>query len=346
MRANNTVAQRVRRRALTPAEVAACLCAIGLLWLIIVPALAGVRRAGKSEQCLANLQQIGYANLIYNADDPADMALPVQRLMFRQDPNNPTWIGAYEWGGKSGVGRTDWITGRPGDPLNSKYGTRAGFGPGTRPLNEYIYGRPFPDYTDDPGENNENWRADTELDLEAFHCPSDSGYTGIHFPQFRDEGHGSYDHFGTSYTANVFWTATTGGSNPVYSNSPYLHRMSDLLAPMTTIQFMENCGRFAWGAAEDPCDFLEGVPGTARGWHDEDWTFNASFLDGHADTIYIRGYRSHELGPMEEGSDYSYFRCIIVRGEGWQLDTLPVPRVGLGVLGPGAIRSAFEDGIR
>jgi hypothetical protein len=49
---------------------------------------------------------------------------------------------------------------------------------------------------------------------------------------------------------------------------------------------------------------------------------------------------------MEEGSDYSYFRCIIVRGEGWQLDTLPVPRVGLGVLGPGAIRSAFEDGIR
>ena len=330
--------------ALTLVEVAVVVAALAVLTALLVPAVASAGRSSKYSRCLGNLKQIGYANLVYSSEDAENMALPVHRLMFQQERNQPTYIGAYEWGGKSGVGRARYF-GDPPDPLNSKYGTRAGFGPATRPLNITLYGDVFADYTDDPGDNNENWRSDTQLDLDLFECPSDSGYTGVHDRDFRDSKNTSYDHFGTSYTANMFMTGASNGQGFQSSNSPYLHRMSDIISPARTLAYYENNGRFAWAAEPDPCPILgvNGIPGVVRGWHGKDWTFNAAFMDGHAEDIYMRQYTIERLLRVPEGAEWEDFRCIIIRGEGWQKDTLPAARVSSGLAGRSGGRSSYED---
>lgn len=245
----NRIFGDVVRREYLPArgliETMVVITAIGLLVVWFAPVAASVRNDSKDAMCRANLARIGFANGIYSSQDPGDAAIPVHRLQFQQDPNHPIYIGAYEWGGKSGIGRDDFLTGSAGDPLNSRYGTQAGFGPATRPLNRILYGDVLVDHTDDPGQNGANWLADTKLDLPFQMCPADTGYTGVHYPSFRDSGLSSFDHFGTSYAANIFMIASGGGGGPMYSNSPYLHPMSQLQSPVTTIAYQENNGRFA-----------------------------------------------------------------------------------------------------
>ena len=120
---------------------------------------------------------------------------------------------------------------------------------------------------------------------------------------------------------------TASGGGTMRSNSPYLHRISEILNPARTLAYQENNGRYAWAAAPDPCDFLDGIPGNVRGWHGQDWSFNAAFVDGHADTVYMRGYRTELVFPRDWSLQNSY-RCIIIRGDSWQIDTLPAPPVG------------------
>ena len=40
------------------------------------------------------------------------------------------------------------------------------------------------------------------------------------------------------------------------------------------------------------------------------------------------------------------YRCIIVRGDGWQKDTLPAELIGTGVLAPGGGRPSYEGCVR
>ncbi len=328
------------RPAFTLLEASATLTALSLLSVCLLPATAQVSRSSKAGRCLANLMQIGYANSIYAAQDPAEMALPVHPAQFMQDPGHPEHIGPYAWGGKSGVGEPA----SAGEPWTAKKGTMNGFGPARRPLNQIIYGHTIPDYTDDPGDDHAHWMGDTELDLDVYRCPTDSGYTGIHSPAFRGERLTSYDHFGTSYGANMFMTSYVGGG-PIRSNSPYLHRMSDIISPATTLAYQENNGRFAWAAEPESCDFIQpGIPGTVRGWHGKDWTFNAGFIDGHAEAIFMRGYVSVPVFQDEWRQDNS--RCIIIRGDGWQKDTLPTEQILTGLMwGGGGGRPSYEGGI-
>jgi len=156
---------------------AAAGCAVVLL-LLVLPSAAEVSRYGTSAVCLANLGRIGYANTIYSAMDANDAALPVHRLQFQQDPLNPTYIGAYEWGGKSGVGRPDYVEDWAGTALGSKYGTAAGFGPGSRPLNKILFDESFADNQGDLVGALE----DTQLDLPTVRCPADQGYTASTSP--------------------------------------------------------------------------------------------------------------------------------------------------------------------
>lgn len=326
-------------------------------WLL--PALAGVSRSSKGRNCLTNLMQIGYANAIYASQDRADMALPVHSKQFEQCEGHeaggmcypPVFVGAYEWGGKSGIGRDSFVTGSPGDPLNSKYGTKAGFGPASRPLNSILYPAQFADHLN-PQFNPEGAASDTQLDLKIHRCPADTGYTGvepgIHCPSFSANRLTSYDHFGTSYSANIFMTAMSVAGSEMLSNSPYLHRLSDIVAPSTTLAYQENNGRWAWAAAPEACDGTQngldlspGVVGYLRGWHGKDWTFNAAFTDGHADSIYMRGYRSELVFP-DDPDRQSSFACIIIRGEGWQVDTLPLDLVRTGLIHNGFGRPSYE----
>lgn len=345
-----------RRRAASIIDVVGAGLAIVLLVCVFTPALGKARTSSKFSRCMTNMMQLGAAAAIYSALDPKEMALPVHRMQFSQCPDHidgyACWtsdailVGAYEWGGKSGRGRTSNVL-SPGstDPSNSKYGTKAGFGPATRPMNSILYPGVFRDHGGlRPGwefvrvDENGAW-ADTQLDLPINRCPSDTGYTGLHCQDFKSRGLTSYDHFGTSYNANNFTISVAGGQ--VRSASPYFHRLSGLLNPSRTVLFQENCGRFAWAAAEDPCDFMTGVRGGADGWHGKPWTFNATFVDGHAEAIYMRGYRPELVFP-DDASLQNTFRCVIIRGDRWQLDTLPVPSVYIGLYMDMSGRTSFE----
>lgn len=269
--------------------------------------------------------------------------IPVHPGQFAQDSNDPTFIGAYEWGGKSGVGRPDFLGGD--SPLHSKYGTKAGFGPATRPLNDVLYPSGFKD-NGNP-YNRVGATNDTTLELGLFSCPADDGPPrGGHCSDWvAHSEQSSFDHFGNSYAANVF---LTGHPGRVGSNSPYLRPLSRVPTPARTLYYEENIGRWAWAARRENCDVIASVfpgvdPGPTRvirGWHGADWTYNRAFVDSHAETqrILIEGtedaegyslhYRNEHLSYYpdwfdgEEGSFYMY-QCIIVRGDGWQKDTMP-----------------------
>ncbi len=336
-----------RRSALSLIEVAALVVIAVVLTAGLVPSLASVRMSGKESRCLSNLMQIGFANSMYAAKEPSDPALPVHAKQFDQclSPlvggfcQDPMFVGAYEWGGKSGVGVPGFVE-FPGQ-LGSRYGTLAGFGPVTRPLNDVVYKQEFVDAWDSPeGFDRLQAQLDMGLDLPVNQCPADTGYTGIHFPAFRDSKLSSYDHLGTSYTANVFMTGAQGFED--YSNSPYLHSLSEIMSPRRTLAYYENNGRFAWSAQPMPpdCRWIgSGIAGTVRGWHGVPWVFNAAFIDGHADSIYMRSFDNSAVGPE------SSFWCISVRGESWNKDTLPLDRVRTNLKSPGYGRPSWEGGI-
>ncbi len=345
---------RSAARAVSLVEVCGATMCVAVLALWLMPALGSVRRGGKAGFCQNNLAQIAFATTIYAAQDPGDNALPVHPRQFNQCPGDPPgqlctepmYVGAYEWGGKSGVGRDHFVTGSAGDSLNSKFGSKAGFGPPKRPLNSILYGGSLPDAWTSGRFDRQQAIDDTQLDLDVFQCPSDTGYTGMHCPDFAQEGRSSYDHFGTSYNANIFMVWQQGGQlgpdfepGEMGSNSPYLHRVSQVPNPSRILAYQENCGRFAWTASpEHPdCSWIgPGAAGTARGWHGKDWTFNAAFIDGHAGTIYMRGY--HNELRTQHGTE-----CIRIRGEGWQVDTLPAPFARTWQAHNGYGRPSYED---
>jgi prepilin-type processing-associated H-X9-DG protein len=189
-------------------------------------------------------------------------------------------------------------------------------------------------------------------------------------------GQTSFDFFGNSYAANMFMISASGGI--MSSNSPYLRGLSTVPNPQRTFNYEENIGRWAWAAKrQNPaCDFIPAVDpgpkGTVRGWHGKDWTYNYAFVDGHVDTkqIYIPGtedfngealhWFNEELStypvfpecqncipgsddcPGYEGN-FDVYRCVIIRGDGWQKDTMPAPLVCTGLYSSGSGRPSFES---
>ena len=163
------------------------------------------------------------------------------------------------------------------------------------------------------------------------------------------------------------------------SNSPYLRPVTRIPNPARVINYEENIGRWAWAARRelDSCEFLgrgvdPGPTNRVRGWHNKDWVFNRAFVDAHAERqkVYIEGtedadgFAWHYLNellpsypdwpecgnclpldvdcPGSEGG-FEQFRCVIVRGPGWQKDTLPAPFVCTGLIWSRNGRPAYED---
>lgn len=213
------------------------------------------------------------------------------------------------------------------------------------------------------------------LALDLYKCPADDGPPrGAHCPEWlQNTERSSFDHFGNSYAANVFMTATSGGSNPMFSNSPYMRPTTRVPTPSRTLYYEENIGRWAWSCKNEieDCQWIgQGVdPGptkAVRGWHGKDWTFNRAFVDAHAEQqkIWLEGtedadgyafhYRNERLSSYPTGAGgcgnpeddvnqrHEYCRCIIVRGNGWQKDTLPAPAIATGLLSPGQGRPSYE----
>jgi hypothetical protein len=163
------------------------------------------------------------------------------------------------------------------------------------------------------------------------------------------------------------------------TNSPYLRPISRVPTPARTLYYEENIGRWAWSCKSELPECFdviggEGIdPGPTRavtGWHGKDWTFNRAFVDAHAETqkIYLEGsenlpgvaegyglhYRNEELSyypPFGDsncdtgggpGGDFTQYRCIIVRGPGWQKDTLPAIPICTKLYHAGNGRPSYE----
>ncbi len=325
-----------RRPAITILELSATTTAVAALLCTTVMSLSSVRNDGRNKKCLNNLARIANATASYSQDYEGYL-VPVSSY-----GNINRALGEVEWGGKSGLG--DRLVGNDNDQVyGAMWGTRFGRGPATRGLNKYVYGRTLANFQNNPGPDNQNLRADTQLDLDIFQCPSDRGFTGIHYWSFRVSGLSSFDHYGNSYATPTLWVVRV--PNPpdcrVRSAGVFLHRATQVPNPANTLMYMENAGRFAWRAnygQDDNCGGDAGGVATnitpVIGWHNRPWIFNAAFVDGHAAPIEMNGhykpqppigiYEGCEREPLE---CYIKRRCATIRGPGWQLDTFPTEPV-------------------
>jgi prepilin-type N-terminal cleavage/methylation domain-containing protein len=312
----------------TQVELLVVISIIALLIAILLPSLKKARESAKRLKCLANTRALAQTGNTYAADDPQELVIPIG---FADAQRTEAYTSYYGWGGRGGR----WTDPDGNGYQSSIFGGANNMNAAKRPMNMLLYksginepagGGGIPGYgfaTD--------WTDDCELELELFKCPGDRSFPGMHMRGYaganRDWERSSYDTFGTSYVANCYMVGIGGAGSPIDSNSMYSRSLSQVPNPSNTVLFFENAGRYAYYAnnTEDynqtgchwPYAFGDF---TAKGFHGIDFHFNTSFGDGHATWQKIKGHGlvEYSLGVVEAQN-----RCVLLRGLGYQFDTLP-----------------------
>lgn len=317
---NTNALCRKTRSGFTLVELLVVVSIIALLVAILLPSLSKARQQAKRLSCLANIRGVSQASLTYSSDDRNENSIPIGQ----GDGTYPKAHLAYAgFGGKSGLGVTknannsNW-SGRPTVEIGSQH----------RPLNYVLYkglNRLSGNFVD--------WNQDTQIEAPNFKCPSDRGFSGMHMKGWKDSKLSGFDYFGTSYFANPLFVAAPS-EIAWKSNSMYHRPLSRVPNPGNTIMYTELATRYAI-FANNTEEYDQDISGcywpyssgefTAKGFHKKDWNFNVSFGDGHASWIKLKGYGQvdipqHNMPPECPNGTCS---CILVRGLGWQLDTLP-----------------------
>lgn len=312
----------VRRRGFTLVELLVVVSIIALLIAILLPSLKRARENAKRIKCGANIRAIAQAALTYAADDPKEATIPIGEA----DELYPeSYFCFYGWGGRGG--KDD----QPAPYTTSIWSGGNRMSANDRPLNHVLYKGGMKT----KGGGLAGWRADCELDLELYNCPGDKTFPGMHLLGYKRSNRSSYDCFGTSYTANCFLVGVGGLGTSLSSNSMYRRPMSRVPNPANTLMYYENAARYAayannsianGGEYEQTDCFWPYAYGafTAKGYHGQDFHFNAAFGDGHAAYVKIKG---HGLVHYAEGVVAATNRCILHRGIGYQWDTLPAALV-------------------
>ena len=326
-----------RKSAFTLIELLVVVSIIALLISILLPSLRRAREQAKAAACIAHLKGVSTSSVVYSSEDTQEQSIPVHAALV--DPmtadNMKFWIPTMAYGGKSGACRWDgneWY-----------WGTPMGRGPASRPMNDTIFKGGFTNYAGPPygdyqqGDMLEKAKADRALKLDQFRCPSDNGYTGYNWIQWRTSGLSSYDAFGTSFAANALWV--TDGTE-IGACASMLRSLSRVPNPANTIYYLEACGRRATWIEPTPSDCGDGERyDIIKGWHKRDFFFNVSFCDAHAENVKIQGFECPMLSSypgftnLNEG--HLSYHCVIIRGNGWQMDTLPSPIIWTGIADPG-----------
>jgi prepilin-type N-terminal cleavage/methylation domain-containing protein/prepilin-type processing-associated H-X9-DG protein len=303
-------------RGFTLVELLVVVSIIALLISILLPSLNKARDSAKRIKCSANVRGIAQAGLTYAADDRLEFAIPINKA----DAERPeSYRSVYSYGGKSGTGHT-------GNVVTSLFGGPQGQGSIHRPLNRIMY----PKATFYSPVGPPQWPRDTKEDLPIYTCPGDKGFPGMHQQGWRNnKSTSSYDYYGTAYNANVYLIGQSGIGVTVESNSPYFRSLSQVPNAGNTILYMENAARYAQYADNPELDqdasggcFWPYAYGafTAKGFHKQDFQFNVAFCDGSARWIKIKGHGLVDYGP---GKVDPLLNCILIRGPGWQVDTMP-----------------------
>ncbi len=297
-------------------------------------ALSDVRSKSRSLSCQDKLGQIARASLVYASQDRHENAIPI---CIRDALSTYARFSYYGYGGKGGAIHFDTTS------ISRDWDGRNLMGTMHRPLNGILYKKPFPTpapISSGGGPGTINWAEDNRRDLDIYHCPEDNGFPGMHHLMWKQYGLSSYDYYGTSYSANTIHIYDPFEPGNLFTNSIYLRALSNVPDPDRTILYMENAGRFAIfsddpelpNQANDDCRpvYREEDGYIANGWHGQPWHFNTTFGDGHVANVRIRSY-ANQAGNIPNaphcGQNNVRCSCIIIRGDGWQMDALPAPSV-------------------